>query len=157
MLTNWAHVHLLVNHIPVLGTVFGLALLAIVMKGNREDGKKAALGTFVVVALVAILTYLTGEPAEEVVEHLPGISEDIIETHEEFAIVSLVAVEVLGLVSLVGLFLSRKSARIPPRLVTICLALSLAAVATLAWTSHLGGQIRHPEIRSGFVGPTDND
>ena len=157
MLTNWAHVHLWVNHIPVLGTVFGLALLAIVMKGNREDGKKTALGTFVVVALVAILTYLTGEPAEEVVEHLPGISEDIIETHEEFAIVSLVAVEVLGLVSLVGLFLSRKSARIPPRLVTICLVLSLAAVATLAWTAHLGGQIRHPEIRSGFVGPTDND
>ena len=157
MLTNWAHVHLLVNHIPVLGTVFGLALLLIVMKGNREDGKKAALGTFVVVALVAILTYLTGEPAEEVVEHLPGISEDIIETHEEFAIVSLVAVEVLGLVSLVGLLLSRKSARIPPRFVTICFFLSLAALATLAWTCHLGGQIHHPESRSGFVGPTDND
>ena len=31
---NWAHVHLVINHIPVLGTVFGTLLLVSVSCGR---------------------------------------------------------------------------------------------------------------------------
>ena len=46
--------------------------------------------------------FLTGEPAEEVVGHLPGISEQAIEEHEEAAEVAAI---VTGFAGLLGLWL----------------------------------------------------
>lgn len=55
---NWAHIHLMLNHIPVLGTGFGLALLAWGMMRRNDSLQRAALAAFVVVALAAIPVYL---------------------------------------------------------------------------------------------------
>jgi hypothetical protein len=52
-------------------------------EGKSEELKKMSLWVFVLVALVALPVYLTGEPAEEVVEHLPGVAESFIESYEE--------------------------------------------------------------------------
>jgi hypothetical protein len=50
---------------------------------KSEEIKKMCLWVFVLGAVVALPVYLTGEPAEEVVEHLPGVAESFIESHEE--------------------------------------------------------------------------
>ena len=105
---NWAHVHLMLNHLPVLGTVFGLALLAWAMLRRDETLQRAALATFVLTALAAIPVFLTGEPSEEMVEHLTGTAEQAIEAHEDAAVVALVAVEVLGALAIATLLLFRK-------------------------------------------------
>ncbi|MCI0564610.1 MAG: hypothetical protein MN733_39585, partial [Nitrososphaera sp.] len=68
---NLAHVHLLLNHFPVIGTVFGFLFLAYAMAKKSEELKKVSLGIFVLIALIALPVYFTGEPAEEVVKHLP--------------------------------------------------------------------------------------
>ena len=68
---NGAHWHLLINHIPVLGTIFGLGLLAFGWWRKSEEIKKAALGTFVIIALGAVAAFLTGEPAEDTVKGVP--------------------------------------------------------------------------------------
>jgi hypothetical protein len=47
--------------------------------------KRISLGIFIIVALLAIPAYLTGEPTEELVENLPGVSKSSIEQHEEAA------------------------------------------------------------------------
>jgi hypothetical protein len=39
-------------------------------------------GGFVLTALLALPVYFTGEPAEKVVERLPGVTEPLIEEHE---------------------------------------------------------------------------
>jgi hypothetical protein len=75
---NPTHVQLMLNHIPVLGAVFGLALLTFALWRKSEELRKAALGTFLVAALVAVPAYLTGEPAEDSVESLPGASASAI-------------------------------------------------------------------------------
>ena len=67
------HLHLLLNHVPVLGTAFGLGLLVFGMGRKSQELKKTALGVFVIVALLAVPAYLTGEPAEDGVQGLPGI------------------------------------------------------------------------------------
>ena len=64
---NAPHLHLLLNHIPVLGTAFGLGLLVFALCRKSDELKKAAHGFFLVTALFSVSTYLTGEPAEEVV------------------------------------------------------------------------------------------
>ena len=158
MPSNWAHVHLLLNHVPSLGVIFGLLWLGIAVLRRNDEWKRAALWTFVGAALLTIPTYLTGEPAEHFLENLPGVDfsqiEGHIEEHEEAALFSLIAVEVLGLVSLAGLFLSRGSSRLLTRWVAACLVLAIVTTGLLIYTSNHGGHIRHLETRGDPANPT---
>ncbi len=95
---NWAHIHLLLNHVPVLGTVFGLSLLGWSMLRRDLGVQRVALGVFVAIAMLALPAYFSGEPAKDVVEHAARVSEQAIEVHERAALVSLIGVELLGLV-----------------------------------------------------------
>lgn len=146
---NWAHIHLLLNHVPVLGTVFGLGLLAYAIVRRSDLLKRAALDVFVAVALVALPVYFTGEPAEEVVEDTAGISQGTIDAHEDSALISLLGVEMLGVVALAGLILSRRGRAVSPTITEVALVTSVATAITMAWTANLGGRIRHPEIGPG--------
>jgi uncharacterized membrane protein len=145
---NWAHLHLLLNHVPVLGTLFGLALLLYAVLRRNEGLKRVALGACTLVALMALPTYFSGEPAEEVVEHSAGVSEPAIESHEDAALGALAGVEVLGLVALVGLFLSRGGRALPANVARAAVLVAILTAGLMARTANLGGQIRHAEIRA---------
>lgn len=144
---NLAHVHLILNHVPVLGIGFGILLLAVGMVRKSGDIAKASLLLFVVAALVALPTYYTGEPAEEIVEHLPSVSESAIEEHEEAAETALIGAEVLGVIALAGVLVFSRSSAVPAWFTTLSLVISLAAGGLMARTAGLGGRIHHPEIR----------
>lgn len=153
---NWAHVHLMLNHIPVLGTIFAAGLLAWALLRRNEPLQRVALGTFVIVALAAIPAFFTGEPSEDLVEHLAGTAEPAIEAHEEAALVALIAIEALGVMALAALLLFRH--RIFPR--PLAAAALIFAVATAGWmaqTANLGGRIRHAELRAAGTQPLQQD
>lgn len=142
------HLHLLINHVPVIGTLFVVALLATALM--RRDGTiaRVALWTSAVLGIVAIVVYFTGEPAEEVVEHLPGVSESIIEQHEEVALVATTMIAAFATAALGALAMFR--GRSLPRWIVVSSLVGMLAVAgVMGWTANLGGQIRHGEIRSG--------
>ena len=149
---NPAHLHLVLNHLPPVGVLFGILLLVAASYRKSDELTRAGLGLFVVVALLAFPTYFTGEPAEDAIGHLPGVSKDLIETHEDAALTTLIAVEILGVVSLLGLAAYRRHA--PPKwFVAASLALSILVGGMLGRTADLGGQIRHSEIRDRFSDP----
>ena len=146
------HLHLLLNHVPVIGMIIGLALLA--YAGLRKDDAlvRVCLGLFTVLAVVAVAVFLTGEPAEEAVEGLAGVSETLVERHEEAALTATIVLAVFGAVSLGALLRFRRRAL--PRLAMVALlAAALVPAGAMAWTANLGGQIRHSEIRTGAVAP----
>ena len=146
---NTAHVHLLLNHVPVVGTLLGLLILVIGAWRKSEEIKKAALIVFGVIALAAIPAYLSGDPAEDAVKGIPGVSKAIIESHESAAAVSFTGVVILGAVGLAGLFLYRRDKSIPSWFASSTLIGALVVCGLMAWTANLGGQIRHTEIRGG--------
>lgn len=154
---NGAQAHLLLNHLPVFGVAFGLLILLYGIFRKCDVVKRVALGLFILTALGTIPTYLTGESAQEVVEEVPGVDKSFIEEHEESAMISLIGIEALGVISLAGLFLSRRSGTTPPMLVSVVVLLGSGALALVAWTSHLGGLIHHPESRSGFQVMPENE
>tara|TARA_R110002049_G_scaffold307994_2_gene510514 strand:+ start:188 stop:706 length:519 start_codon:yes stop_codon:yes gene_type:complete len=145
------HLHLVLNHLPVLGTAFGLGLLAFGIWRQSTELKKTALGIFVLVALMAVPVYLTGEPAEEGVEGLPGVSETIIEQHEEAAGVAFASIGALGVIALIGLLMLRHGKPVPAWFAGLMVIASLTVSGLMAWTANIGGQIRHTEIRTGAV------
>ena len=145
---NWAHVHLLINHFPVIGVLGAILLLVYSLVRKSEEVTMVSFGLFVLIALITIAVFFTGEAAEEVVKNLPGVTETYIGRHEEMAEPALVLIEALGVMALVGLFLLRRSGSIPRWVVGIVLVLSLVSATISSLTANLGGQIRHTEIRN---------
>ena len=150
---NAAHAHLILNHIPVVGMWIGLLLLAYGMVRKNEEVTKVSLKLFIVMALISIPTFLTGEPAEEIMEHLPAFQESMVEEHETIARISTIITLILAVISAVGLFRARQEDRIPGWVITASLVLSLAGASLFGWTANIGGQIRHTEARSDFQVP----
>jgi uncharacterized membrane protein len=146
------HIHLILNHVPILGTYFGLALLALGLARRSDELSRVALGVFVVAAVFTIPVYLTGQPAEHAIAGAPGLSEAFIEPHEKAAKIALIASEILGILALGALLAFRRHAQLPRWVPRVSLALSLLAGAWLGYTGLLGGQVRHTEVRPGFSG-----
>lgn len=151
------HLHLLLNHFPIIGTILGTGVMVYGYLSRSVQTQRAALGTWVVMALIAIPVFLTGEPAEESVENLAGVSEALIEQHEEAAELAIWVMEALGILSLVALFLSVKNAAVAKVVVGITFVLSLLTFGLMARTGNLGGQIRHTEIRTGAAATIPQD
>jgi uncharacterized membrane protein len=154
---NGAHIHLLLNHLPVIGAIFGLLLLLLALSRKSEELKRVSLVVFALTALMALPAYFTGEPAEEVIEHLPDVGKSFIEQHERAALFAFVMAGFTGVVALAGLILFRRAEKLPGWVVAAALVLSLATSGMMSWTANLGGQIRHTEIRSGFQAPAETE
>lgn len=140
---------MLLNHLPILGTLFGLLILAggFILKNNGV--KRTALVLFVLSGILAIPAYLTGEGAEEMVENLPGVTENLIEAHEDMANIFLWMVGALGLFSLATFYADIKSKKVGPTLYAITFVAALGSMVYAQRVGSSGGEIRHTEIRSG--------
>lgn len=141
--------HLLLNHLPILGTLFGLLILTAGYIFKNISVKKTALGLFVLSAVMAVPAYLTGEGAEEIVENLPGVSENLMEEHEELANIFLWVVGVLGLLALGTFYADSNGKKITPILYAITLVVAIGAMIFAQQVGTSGGEIRHSEIRVG--------
>lgn len=154
---NPAHTHLILNHIPVVGIGFGLLLLAYALIRKSDEMKRAGLGFMVLIAIAAVGAQLTGEPAEEAIEHLPGVVGSLIERHEESALLATIATGVVGAIALAGLIIARRSAKLLTAFTVGALAVSVVAGVLMARTANFGGEIRHPEIRANATAATGSE
>jgi uncharacterized membrane protein len=145
---NEAHYHLVINHFPIVGTIFGLGILLAGLVLKRSYLKNTAYVLFCIAAITGILSMNTGEGAEEMVENLSGVGHKIIHEHEEIAEKLALVLNVLGLLSLVGLYLETKKNRFANLISYLALALAILAVFIGKEVGTSGGEIRHTEIRS---------
>jgi hypothetical protein len=143
---DWTHIHLMINHVPVIGLAVPIAFLLIDRVRKNRKLEWLSLQMFVVFALLTIPVYLTGSPASHKMREVPGISLEIIHRHSNAADFAFWTLEGLGALSLWTLYKFRSSAAVPPRLTAALLALALTALGLMIWTANLGGKIRHPEI-----------
>ncbi len=144
------HIHIMLNHIPVIGVIFSGVLLTIAIILKNVQFQRVALSFIVFMSLSAIPVFLTGEPTEEVIEDLPGVSKDFIEEHEEAALAAFIGMEIAGGLALLGLIFFRKTPKLPGYVPTGILVLTIICMALFTWTAYLGGHIRHSEIRADF-------
>jgi hypothetical protein len=141
------HLHLLLTHAPIIGYAVGLFFLIFGYITKSEITRKGALILFVILTPVTLLVSNSGEGAEHLVEDLPGVSERIIELHEDAAGPAVVSTWILGAISLAALLVLKKDRRIiqyGTLAATICVTVTCVM---MAYAGYLGGQIRHTEIR----------
>lgn len=151
---NWAHLHLMMNHFPVVGVIGAILLLLYALVRKSDEVKMVSLGIFVLIAIITIPIYVTGGFAEDSVKNLPGVTEAYIGRHADVASYALLLMEGLGIAALTGLFLLRRSGKIPKGIIAVVLVLSLVAAAVIGFSANLGGQIRHTEVRAGAPSST---
>lgn len=152
-LMNPAQLHLALTHLPVVGALLAAATLSIGALTRSPAARRAGLALLLFAALSAIPTHLTGEGAEEIVEDRPGVSEAIIERHEDAAGYALVLVLLGGVVAAGSLVAARLGWEQSARALFVgAVAVALVDTVVLGWVAHLGGEIRHDEIRVAAAG-----
>ena len=155
---NDAHLHLIVNHLPIVGLLIGTLVLIAGLLLRRAEVKLTAFGIYIFSAFAAIAANYTGEEAEEIVEHISGISETLIHTHEEYAETFFILVLILGALSLIGFVAELKKFKFANLLAGLILLLAIAAGVSAKYVGTSGGEIRHSEIRDGAkVIPVDTE
>ena len=138
--------HLMINHLPIVGTFLGTLVLIFALWRRSDHTEVAAYFLFIISSLGAVIAYLTGEGAEEAVEHIQGISKNAIERHEDFSIYPLILLIILGIASIAGIILILKRSGWTKKMSYIILTFSVVSLGFITWAGYLGGQIRHTEM-----------
>ena len=154
---NDAHLHMIVNHFPIIGTIFGLGILISGMILKNNSVKNTAYVLFIVAAIFAAFSMGTGEGAEELVEDMPTVGKQIIHEHEEMAEKLAVVLYVLGIISLGGLILSYLKNAKATMLSYVALVVAVVGVFFAQQTGTSGGEIRHTEIRPNATPTLDSE
>jgi uncharacterized membrane protein len=145
---NPAHYHLVLNHLPIIVPMIGL----LVMIGGHifqgEAVKRTAYFIFIFGALCTIPAFATGEGAEETIENIPGISEQLIKTHEEMADTFAILSYLLGAISLLGLWANLQQKSFANLLSFVAMIFCGVVLFFAKQTGTTGGEIRHTEIRA---------
>ena len=145
---NDAHLHMVVNHFPIIGTIFGLGILIAGVFMKNTVIKNVAYILFVVAAIFAAVSMATGEGAEEIAENLPSVTHQIIHEHEEMAEKLALVLYALGVISLLGLFLNFKHHAKAATVSYLALVVAIVGVFFGKQTGTTGGEVRHSEIRT---------
>jgi uncharacterized membrane protein len=160
---NDAHLHLLVNHFPIIVPILGIGILIAGMVLKNNSLKNTAYILFIVSAIFAISSMVTGDGAEEIVEKLPEVTKGVIHEHEEMAEKLAITLYALGILSIFGLYLTVKNKEKANWVAYAVLLVAAVGLFLGQQTGATGGEIRHTEIRnnpiqdSGEAADEDND
>ena len=135
---NEAHLHLLINHIPVLGTLFGFLILLFGVVRNSKPLQQAALITFIIAVIATFSASSSGEGAEEIVEHIAGVEHKLIHEHEEIAEKAQWIMVILGLFSIGGLYLIAKQHKFQKIMLYIILIFALVETGIMSFVAKTG-------------------
>ncbi len=148
---NDAHLHMIVNHFPIIGIILGFGILVTGLFLKNNSVKNTAYCLFIVGAIFAAVSMATGEEAEEIAEKLPSVTDQIIERHEEIAEKLAIVLYALGVISLIGLFLNYKSHSKAIFVSYIVVVVAIVGMFFGKQTGTSGSEIRHTEIRENTV------
>lgn len=148
---NDAHLHMVVNHFPIIGTILGLGILITGMILKNNSVKNTAYFLFIVAAIFAAFSMGTGEGAEEMVEDMPTVGKQIIHEHEEMAEKLAIVLYFLGVISLVGLLANLKKWTKANLVSYLACTIAVVGVFLAQQTGTTGGEVRHTEIRPNAI------
>ena len=152
---NLPHLHLLLNHIPTLGTTVALGLLIVAYVRRDESLKLVGLEVLFLIALLAMPAYMSGVAAFQKLRGQPGISLQAVRLHQDVALYGFTWLEFAGFIGWLALWQARRRGRAAAGMVGAATALTVVALLVMARAANLGGDIRHPEI-GGVAGAAIN-
>jgi uncharacterized membrane protein len=145
---NDAHLHMVFNHFPIIGTIFGLGILITGIVTKNNSIKNVSYVLFIIAAITAFISMSTGEGAEELVEDMPSVGKKIIHEHEEIAEKLALVLYILGAVSILGLYTTIKNHSKAKLVSLIVVVIAFIGIIIGKSVGTSGGEVRHTEIRN---------
>ncbi|MBF9143265.1 hypothetical protein [Hymenobacter properus] len=150
---NQAHIHLLVNHLPIAGSLFAAVLLGVGLLKRDASLSKAGLVAVLAAGLLCWPAQLSGDGAAAVVQGLSGTSPALVQAHATAAELAFWTLEATAALALFGLLLLKNASPKARLLAWATLGAALLSFGLLARAGSMGGLIRHTEIREGLDRP----
>jgi len=148
-LSDLAHLHLLLNHFPTIGTILALGLLLLSFIRRNEHLKKVSFEVAFLIALATFPVYVSGAAAAEALKGAAGVSAEAITAHNDAALGSFIMMEITGFFAWLALWRMRRIGRLTTGFTYTVLVMLVLTVAAVARAANMGGDIRHPEIEGG--------
>jgi hypothetical protein len=146
---NGAHLHLMLNHFPLTGFVFSFIILSLGFFRRNDAFVRTGLIVAVLSGALAVPTYFSGDPAEDVIKNSAVFSESRVEAHEEAAEFAIWLIELTALSAAFSYYALSQKKNFAKKALAVTFALNVVALGAIARVNNLGGQISHPEIRDG--------
>ena len=146
---NAAHLHLMLNHVPTIGLVVGVGLYLLSLVRREDPLERVSHELFFVIAVLALPTYVTGLGAHLAIADRADVATGAIDAHHGAALLALACMEMTGFTAWLALWRRRRNARSGWGMPVAVLALALMTLVVLTGAATLGGEIRHPELRTG--------
>jgi uncharacterized membrane protein len=144
---DWIHLHLALNHVPVLGTLFVCLLLVTAAVKRDESLKRLSLWWTVALMLISIPLKFTGDFATVEAGTEPWFIEPLVQAHEQAADQATTGIFLMGIAAIMALVIARKAKPVATWSLMLTLVVGLLTFALMARAANLGGQIRHTELR----------
>lgn len=143
---DWPHIHILINHFPIILVVVGAVTSLLAVIAQRRGVWLYATVSLTLAGITVIPTYFTGSPADHALNDPWYIAKGAIDSHEASAKISGLLTILAALVAVVAwrrLVRYPREVRMPGGLRTAIVITSLAAAGAIGYTSWLGGKIVH--------------
>jgi uncharacterized membrane protein len=149
---NWSHIHIILNHFPTVGFVFGLFFFIAGLLMKNVTMERGALVVFIACAVLGATTYVSGASAMWALTSPPlaapmqAVSQARINAHRDFALLTLFGLAFTGGMAWIELYRYRYLNRFSKVSLYTVLVFAVITLAIMAETGHRGGMINHPEI-----------
>jgi hypothetical protein len=137
MKIDWIHLHLMINHFPVVLAAVGAAAVLVALIRKSVNAWRYATITVLLAGLSGPLALLSGQRAEHEAEKQWAVTEASIHQHEE-------AAEIAMWIALVAAASAIAALRRPEPKWQIAMAiLSFAAAGGMGYAAYQGGKVVH--------------
>ena len=147
---NATHLHLMFNHIPIVGLGFVLLLNLYAVIRKNPELRNLSCWFYILLALLSIIPIVTGDGAQEILLTYPGINKDAIENHETWGYVFFYGLILNGALAIAALWFSRKNPDLIKKLSVAMLIIAFVLTIFAYQAGSTGGKIRHPETELGM-------
>ena len=149
-LSRPGYLHVVLNHLPILGMAFGLFALAVALLLRHRAARVTALSIIALAGASAWPVLVTGQQAYRPVRALTDdAGSDALDEHKERAESWAYAFYATALLALAAICLPARRPRLRTALEALATLGAAVSFGASLYISQAGGQVRHTEFRPG--------
>ena len=142
------YIHVLLNHLPIYGTILGALALAISLMLRSRASQITALILTLIAGLSAYPVFVSGQRAYKTIR---GLSDDAgadwLDEHMDRAEKTIGAFYFLPALAVAGLLVPIKWPKSAFPLAALTLVVAIVCSGLAVYIAQPGGRVRHPEFR----------
>jgi uncharacterized membrane protein len=141
---SWSHLHILFSVFPSVGLIFALGFYAVAMITNNA---RICLAVFVIFALLAVPTYVSGTGSWETLSQDAKLSSDLMDYHYGWGVTALTVLMVTAIAAFTELVRSSRFGKFSNNALHLVLGLAIVSLGLMAVVGEMGWEINHHELQ----------